>query len=160
MREAPAGSPRPPLDAHGGLWLPTGTDSSFRQNGLETHSEEHMQHALMYHGGFELNFGSLKPGIRTFHGSDDVEHTLPDWPEEADGLHVSYMEKPGKQFFAVRVAHEKRDVILKNEVRIDQTRHMGVGKRVEHTRAACRDARHGRVRRGARAAARGRARAS
>lgn len=88
-----------------------------------------MQHALMYHGGFELNFASLKPGTRTFRGSDGADHALPEWPEEADGLHLGYMEKPGKQFFAVRVAHAKRDVILKNEVRIDQTPHMGVGKR-------------------------------
>ena len=88
-----------------------------------------MRHGLMYQGGFERNFQERKPGSSTFHGSDGTERQLPDWPKEIDGLRVGYMEKPGKNFVAVRVQFEDRDVILENEVTIDAARHMGYGKR-------------------------------
>jgi hypothetical protein len=88
-----------------------------------------MQHALMYHGGYEANFGRLKPGITTFLGSDGSERVLQDWPEEADGLRVGYMEKSGKRFVAVRVMDDTSDVILEQELLIDPPSHLGYGKR-------------------------------
>ena len=88
-----------------------------------------MRHALMYHGGFERNFPAIKPGARTFFGSDGKEHALPEWPVEVDGIRVGYMEKPGKKFVAVRVADDESDVILRHEVLLDPSRHMGYGKR-------------------------------
>jgi hypothetical protein len=88
-----------------------------------------MRHGLMYQGGFENNYEELKPGTKTFHGSDGAERELPEWPEEIDGLRVGYMEKPGKHFVAVRVQYDYHDVILKNDVPIDAARHMGYGKR-------------------------------
>lgn len=88
-----------------------------------------MQHALMYHGGFETNFARLTPGARTFLGSDGREHAIPEWPDEADGLRIGYMEKPGKKFFAVRVMSDDDDVVLRHELLIDPPTHMGYGKR-------------------------------
>ena len=83
----------------------------------------------MYHGGFESNFSRMKPGAKTFVGSDGTEKIIPDWPDEADGLRVGYMEKAGKRFVAVRVLDDKSDVVLGNELLIDPPSHMGYGKR-------------------------------
>lgn len=88
-----------------------------------------MQHALMYHGGFESNFSRLKPGATTFLGSDGTEHMIPAWPDEADGLRVGYMEKAGKRFVAVRVVTDQADLVLENELLLDPPSHMGYGKR-------------------------------
>jgi hypothetical protein len=88
-----------------------------------------MPHALMYHGGFESNFSRMKSGSSTFVGSDGNERPIPDWPEEADGLRIGYMEKAGKRFVAVRVMDDKDDVMLNNELLIDPPSHMGYGNR-------------------------------
>jgi hypothetical protein len=88
-----------------------------------------MRHCLIYHGGFERNFSNLKAGATTFQGTDGTEHRLADVPPEVDGVLVSYMEKSGKKFAAVRVQQGKNDVVLKHELRIDPARHMGHGKR-------------------------------
>jgi hypothetical protein len=88
-----------------------------------------MSHALMYQGGFETNFPGLKPGARTFHGSDGSERVLGDWPDDADGLRVGYMEKSGKRFVAVRVMDDQADIVLQHELLIDAPSHMGYGKR-------------------------------
>lgn len=88
-----------------------------------------MPHALMYHGGFEANFATMKSGAKTFVGSDGANKVIPDWPDEADGLRIGYMEKAGKKFVAVRVMDAKADVILENELLIDPPSHMGYGKR-------------------------------
>ena len=88
-----------------------------------------MPHALMYHGSFESNFSRMKPGATSFLGSDSSERVIPDWPDEADGLRIGYMEKAGKRFVAVRVMDDQGDVILGNELLIDPPSHMGYGKR-------------------------------
>ncbi len=88
-----------------------------------------MRHALRYHGGFERNYATLEPGAQRFLGSDGAERLLPEWPGEVDGLRVSYMEKPGKKFVAVRVEDDEADVVLRHEVLLDPSRHMGYGKR-------------------------------
>mgnify|MGYP001563888820 CR=1 FL=1 len=88
-----------------------------------------MQHALMYHGGFEANFDRLKPGARSFLGSDGTERVIPDWPDESEGLRVSYMEKAGKRFVAVRVMDDEDDVVLQSELLLDPPYHMGYGRR-------------------------------
>ena len=88
-----------------------------------------MRHALRYHGAFERNFEGLGPGARTFKGTEGGEHELPAWPPQADGIRVSYMEKAGKRFAAVRVEYEDTDVVLRNEVLIEPGRHMGYGQR-------------------------------
>ena len=88
-----------------------------------------MRHCLMYQGGFERNFSKLKPGTTTFEGTDGTQHPVPPIPADVDGVCVGYMEKAGKKFAAVRVQHGKDDVVLKNELRLDPERHMGVGKR-------------------------------
>ena len=87
-----------------------------------------MPHALMYHGGYERNYADLRPGATTFRGSDGNERTL-DWPPEANGVRVGYMEQPGKNFVAVRVLDGEGDVVLRNPVLLDPPRHMGYGKR-------------------------------
>ena len=83
----------------------------------------------MYHGSFESNFSRMKPGATSFLGSDSSERVIPDWPDEADGLRIGYMEKAGKRFVAVRVMDDQGDVILGNELLIDPPSHMGYGKR-------------------------------
>lgn len=88
-----------------------------------------MRHCLLYAGGFERNFPKLKAGSTTFEGSDGATHPLPDVPAEVDGVRVSYMEKPGKKFVAVRVQSGKNDIPLKTEVLLDPPTHMGYGKR-------------------------------
>lgn len=88
-----------------------------------------MSHALMYHGGFEANFGRMKAGDSTFVGSDGSERAIAEWPDEVDGLRVGYMEKPGKRFVAVRVMDDDADVMLEQELLIDAPTHMGYGKR-------------------------------
>jgi hypothetical protein len=88
-----------------------------------------MHHAYMYHGGFESNYPLIRPGAKTMRGSDGADHALPDWPTEADGVRVGYMEKPGKHFVAVRVLYNRTDLVLKNEVLIDPMVHLGAGKR-------------------------------
>lgn len=88
-----------------------------------------MVHALMYHGGFETNFPALKPGADSFTGSDGSQRALGDWPSNADGLRIGYMEKAGKRFVAVRVMDDEGDVVLENELLIDPPTHMGYGKR-------------------------------
>ena len=88
-----------------------------------------MPHALMYHGGFEDNFSRMKPGANTFLGSDGTERVIPEWPDEADGLRIGYMEKAGKRFVAVRVMDDSDDVVLESELLIDPPSHMGYGNR-------------------------------
>jgi len=88
-----------------------------------------MHHCLLYAGGFERNFPNLKPGASSFEGSDGAQHPLPTVPPEVDGVRVSYMEKPGKKFCAVRVQSGKNDIVLQHEVLIDPPTHMGYGKR-------------------------------
>jgi hypothetical protein len=88
-----------------------------------------MRHALMYHGGFERNYRELRPGARTFRGSDGSERELPEWPVEAEGIRVGYMEKPGKKFVAVRVMDDEGDVVLRREVLLEPARHLGFGNR-------------------------------
>jgi hypothetical protein len=88
-----------------------------------------MRHCLLYAGGFERNFPKLTAGATTFEGSDGATHPLPDVPAGVDGVRVSYMEKPGKKFVAVRVQSGKNDIPLKNEVLLDPPTHMGYGKR-------------------------------
>lgn len=82
-----------------------------------------MRHAYMYTGAFESNYSSLKPGANTFTSTDGSATPIV-WPEKYDGVRVSYMEKAGKKFYAVRVQHDAHDVVLENPVHLDPMRHM------------------------------------
>ena len=84
-----------------------------------------MHHGLMYQGSYEQNYDSLKPGIRSFRGTDGSEHSIPEWPQDVNGVKVSYMEKAGKKFYAVRVQFDGHDIVLKNPVLLDPMRHLG-----------------------------------
>jgi hypothetical protein len=83
----------------------------------------------LYAGAFERNFPALRPGATTFEGSDGASHSLPAVPADVDGVRVSYMEKAGKKFYAVRVQSGNNDVVLQHDVLIDPPTHMGYGKR-------------------------------
>lgn len=89
-----------------------------------------MRHALMYVGGFERNFSSLTPETTSFEGSDGQQHAYAPLPSSADGLRISYMEKAGKKFVAVRVADAMNDVVLKNELVMIPGEHFGFGTRL------------------------------
>ena len=73
-----------------------------------------MHHALMYVGGFERNRRSLTPASTTFEGGDGQSHAYPSWPDGTDGIRISFMEKAGKKFVAVRIADGSSDVVLPN----------------------------------------------
>ena len=47
-----------------------------------------------------------------------------------DGIRVSYMEKAGKKFCAVRVADGQSDVVLANEMVLVPGEHFGFGTRL------------------------------
>ena len=66
---------------------------------------------------------------QTFRGSDGKDYPIGEWPAEADGMRIGYVEKAGKKFFASRVIFDGRDIPLAHEVLIDPPRHMGYGKR-------------------------------
>lgn len=84
-----------------------------------------MQHGYMYSGAYESNYPNLRPGTTTYTTTEGDERPLPEWPSDIDGVRVSYMEKTGKKFFAVRLQHEDHDIVLENPVAIDPLRHMG-----------------------------------
>ena len=84
-----------------------------------------MQHGLMYQGSFENNYSGLASGSSAFRGTDGVEHRIPEWPKDVNGVKIGYMEKSGKKFYAVRVQFEGNDIILKNPVVLDPMRHLG-----------------------------------
>ena len=86
-----------------------------------------MRHALMYVGNFERNFPTLTTASTSFLGSDGQPHSYPAWPAGADGLRISFMEKAGKKFVAVRVADGTSDVVLKNELVLVPGEHFGFG---------------------------------
>jgi hypothetical protein len=89
------------------------------------HWRARMQHGLMYQGSYEKNYSELQAGANAFRGTDDVEHQIPEWPDDVNGVKIGYMEKSGKKFYAVRVQFEGHDIILKNPVLLDQMRHLG-----------------------------------
>jgi hypothetical protein len=82
-----------------------------------------MRHAYMYSGSYETNYNDLAPGSTSYKTTEGKEASL-DWPDKIDGIRVSYMEKSGKKFYAVRVQHDEHDVILENPVHLDPERHM------------------------------------
>jgi hypothetical protein len=88
-----------------------------------------MRHCLLYHGSFERNFALLQPGAKTFVGTDGSEHPLPAVPREVDGVVISYMERGGKKFAAVRVQHGKMDVVAGHDLLLDSRRHLSLGTR-------------------------------
>jgi hypothetical protein len=78
----------------------------------------------MYNGSFESNYSNLRPGTTTYRTTEGDERPLPEWPDKIDGIRVSYMEKSGKKFYAVRIQYDGHDVVLENPVYIDPLRHM------------------------------------
>ena len=84
----------------------------------------------MYVGGFERNFPKLTTATTSFEGSDGQSYPYTPWPSSADGLRVSYMEKAGKKFVAVRVGDGISDVVLKNEMVMVPGEHFGFGTRL------------------------------
>ena len=81
-----------------------------------------MRHAYMYSGAFESNYSGLRPGTTTYKSTEGGEQPIT-WPDKIDGVRVSYMEKSGKKFYAVRVQHDNHDIVLENPVHIDVARH-------------------------------------
>lgn len=84
----------------------------------------------MYVGGFERNFPKLSTSSTSFDGTDGQPHQYRPWPPSADGLRISYMEKHGKKFVVVRIADDKNDVVLKNELVLVPGEHFGFGTRL------------------------------
>jgi hypothetical protein len=88
-----------------------------------------MRHGLMYQGGFDRNYPSLKSGATTFVDTESRERSIPDWPESIDGVRFGYMERRARKFAVVRVQFGGHDIVLGEPVLIDQNRHLG-GRRM------------------------------
>jgi hypothetical protein len=84
-----------------------------------------MNHALIYHGAFELNFDKLGFGATQYLATDGSTRPLAPTPASVDGLVVGYMERSGKKFSAVRLRFENQDIVLRNAVPLDPMRHLG-----------------------------------
>src|SRR5579872_1187909 len=84
-----------------------------------------MRHAIRYEGSYERNFSQLRPGATDFEGDDGGRHGMASWPRGADGLRFGFMERHGKRFVATRVQFGTTDVVLKQDVTLDATRHLG-----------------------------------
>ncbi len=84
----------------------------------------------MYVGAFERNFPNLTTASSSFQGSDGAMHAYPAWPSSANGLRISYMEKSGKKFVAVRVADGISDVVLRNEMVMVPGEHFSFGTKL------------------------------
>lgn len=84
----------------------------------------------MYVGGFERNRRDLTSASTSFSGSDGNAHDYPAWPDNTDGLRISFMEKAGKKFVAVRVADGTSDVVLPNELVLVPGEHYGFNIRL------------------------------
>ena len=93
----------------------------------------------MYVGGFERNRRSLTASSTTFEGSDGQSHPYPSWPDGTDGIRVSFMEKAGKKFVAVRLADGASDVVLANELVLVPGEHFGFNTRLSGAPAAVED---------------------
>ena len=93
----------------------------------------------MYVGGFERNRRSLTPASTSFEGSDGQSHAYPAWPEHMDGVRISFMEKAGKKFVAVRVADDEADVVLPNELVLVPGEHFGFNTRLSGMPAVVED---------------------
>jgi hypothetical protein len=87
----------------------------------------------MYVGGFEKNFMKLTPASTSFEGSDGQQHSYAPWPDSVNGLRISFMEKAGKKFVAVRVADGISDVVLHNEMVLVPGEHFGFGVHLSGT---------------------------
>jgi hypothetical protein len=84
-----------------------------------------MQHTLIYHGSYELNYDGLVPGATSYTATGGGTRALSAVPASIDGVVVGYMERPAKKFAAVRIRFEDHDIVLKNPVVLDPMRHMG-----------------------------------
>ena len=93
----------------------------------------------MYVGGFERNRRNLTPASTSFEGSDGQSHDYPAWPDNTDGIRISFMEKAGKKFVAVRVADATSDVVLPNELVLVPGEHFGFHTRLSGTPAVVDD---------------------
>jgi hypothetical protein len=82
-----------------------------------------MRHAYMYTGAFESNYSGLRAGSTTYKTTEGAERPIV-WPDKIDGVRVSYMEKSGKKFFAVRVQYGDHDIVLENPVHLEPELHM------------------------------------
>jgi hypothetical protein len=84
-----------------------------------------MRHAYLYAGAYELNYSDLRPGTSTYRTTDGEPRPLPAWPDDIDGVRLSYMERSGKKFFVVRVQYADDDIVLETPVHVERMRHLG-----------------------------------
>lgn len=92
-----------------------------------------MRHAFRYAGGFETNFPKLTSATTSFEGSDGQQHEYAPWPDGVNGLRISFMEKAGKKFVAVRIADGTADVVLHDEMVLVSGEHFGFGVHLSGT---------------------------
>lgn len=116
------GKRRTEAEIAGGDWPPAEKRASYLTPATVRGS---MQHGYMYNGAYELNYPALRAGTDSYKTTEGKDRSLPPWGPAVDGIRVSYMEKAGKKFFAVRVQYAAHDVVLENPVAIDGMRHLG-----------------------------------
>ena len=91
-----------------------------------------MQHVIRFEGGFERNFPTLRAGAVEYEGENGAREQVVPWPPDADGLRFGFMEQRGKRFLAVRVRYGDEEIVLRQPVRLDPSRHLG-GRRFSAT---------------------------
>jgi hypothetical protein len=97
-----------------------------------------MRHVIRFEGGFERNFRTLRAGAVEYEGEDGAHQRVVPWPADADGLRFGFMEQRGKRFLAVRVRYGDEEIVLRQPVRLDPSRHLG-GRRFSATPIALGD---------------------
>ena len=80
-----------------------------------------MTHQIIYCGAFDRNFTTFSGNASKYKDADGETVAISDPGERVDGIVFGYMEKPDKQFVAVRA----NDLKFKKPLLLDRQRHMG-----------------------------------
>jgi hypothetical protein len=82
-----------------------------------------MLHSIGYLGQYERDFAAWKTGVRHYRHPDGTLRAIAEKPNKVDGVWFGYMERTGKQFFAVRAQYDDVDVSVKRPVLLIPSRH-------------------------------------
>jgi hypothetical protein len=82
-----------------------------------------MIHSIGYLGPYDTNIGRIASNSDQYLRKDGTAGDIDAWPDAVDGIFFGYLEKPGREFFAVRATYLDDVVNVGNPVRLDPPRH-------------------------------------
>jgi hypothetical protein len=82
-----------------------------------------MIHSIGYLGPYDPNIGRLVLNSNQYVRYDGTTGNIDEPSDKADGIFFGYLEKPKRQFFAVRANFREHRVNLENPVLLDRSRH-------------------------------------